>query len=201
MKNEENIYLGLDIGTDSVGYAVTDDKYKIMKYHGNAAWGSTIFDAGALGADRRVFRSARRRLDRRQERIQLLQEIFANEIAKVDERFFIRLLESGLWRDDAEDRYVFFNDKEYTDVQYMREYPTIHHLICELIYNSNKHDVRLVYLACAWLVTHRGHFLSNINTENIADLVDIHNVYNGFMRFFEENEIICDWREVNVEEL
>ena len=32
MKNEENIYLGLDIGTDSVGYAVTDDKYKIMKY-------------------------------------------------------------------------------------------------------------------------------------------------------------------------
>ena len=46
-----------------------------------------------------------------------------------------------------------------------------------------------------------GHFLSNINTENIADLVDIHNVYNGFMRFFEENEIICDWREVNVEEL
>lgn len=74
-----------------------------------------------------MFRSARRRLDRRQERIQLLQEIFANEIAKVDERFFIRLLESGLWRDDAEDRYVFFNDKEYTDVQYMREYPTIHH--------------------------------------------------------------------------
>lgn len=201
MKNEENIYLGLDIGTDSVGYAVTDDKYKIMKYHGNAAWGSTIFDAGALGADRRVFRSARRRLDRRQERIQLLQEIFANEIAKVDERFFIRLLESGLWRADAEDRYVFFNDKEYTDVQYMRDYPTIHHLICELIYNPNKHDVRLVYLACAWLVTHRGHFLSNINTENIADLVDIHNVYNGFMRFFEENEIICDWREVNVEEL
>ena len=47
MKNEENIYLGLDIGTDSVGYAVTDDKYKIMKYHGNAEWGSTIFDAGA----------------------------------------------------------------------------------------------------------------------------------------------------------
>ena len=83
----------------------------------------------------------------------------------------------------------------------MRDYPTIHHLICELIYNPNKHDVRLVYLACAWLVTHRGHFLSNINTENIADLVDIHNVYNGFMRFFEENEIICDWREVNVEEL
>ena len=67
-----------------------------------------------------MFRSARRRLDRRQERIQLLQEIFANEIAKVDERFFIRLLESGLWRADAEDRYVFFNDKEYTDVQYMR---------------------------------------------------------------------------------
>ena len=60
----------------------------------------------------------------------------------------------------------FFNDKEYTDVQYMKEYPTIHHLICELMDNKTPHDVRLVYLACAWLITHRGHFLNNLNVEN-----------------------------------
>lgn len=28
MKKEKNYYLGLDIGTDSVGYAVTDEQYK-----------------------------------------------------------------------------------------------------------------------------------------------------------------------------
>ena len=32
-------YLGLDIGTDSVGWAVCDTDYKIPKFKGNAIWG------------------------------------------------------------------------------------------------------------------------------------------------------------------
>ena len=180
MEKTKKYYLGLDIGTDSVGYAVTDEKYNLLKFHGDAAWGSTIFDAASLNAERRSFRSARRRLDRRQQRVQLLQEIFAKEISKKDERFFIRLSESYLWREDTKDRYVFFDDAEYTDVQYMSQYPTIHHLISELINNKGPHDVRLVYLACAWLVAHRGHFLSNIKADNLAGIVDIQTVYDKF---------------------
>ena len=37
MKNEKKYYLGLDIGTDSVGYAVTDTEYRLLKFHGSDA--------------------------------------------------------------------------------------------------------------------------------------------------------------------
>ncbi|MFR6166978.1 MAG: type II CRISPR RNA-guided endonuclease Cas9 [Blautia wexlerae] len=100
-KKSKKIYLGLDIGTDSVGYAVTDDQYNLLRVHGDDAWGSVIFDAASLSDERRSHRSARRRLDRRQQRINLLQEIFAKEISKVDDRFFIRLSESYRWREDV----------------------------------------------------------------------------------------------------
>ena len=32
-------YLGLDMGTDSVGWAVTDMDYRVPKFKGNAMWG------------------------------------------------------------------------------------------------------------------------------------------------------------------
>lgn len=91
MGNEKKIYLGLDIGTNSVGYAVTDQEYHLQRFHGADAWGSVIFDEASTSAERRAYRSARRRLDRRKQRIQLLQELFAKEIEKVDPRFFVRL--------------------------------------------------------------------------------------------------------------
>lgn len=192
-EGKKSYYLGLDIGTDSVGYAVTDTEYRLLKFHGEDAWGSHVFDAASLCDERRNFRSARRRLDRRQQRVQLLQEIFADEIAKIDPRFFIRLSESYLWREDTSDRYIFFNDEEYTDVQYMADYPTIHHLICNLMNNKEAHDVRLVYLACAWLVAHRGHFLSQISVDNITSLLDIVSVYEEFMTFFTDNGYVAPW--------
>lgn len=196
MKKEKiSYYLGLDIGTDSIGYAVTDTQYNLLKFHGSDAWGSHIFDAASLCDERRGFRSARRRLDRRQQRVKLLQEIFADEVAKVDPRFFIRLSESFLWREDAGDRYVFFDDEEYTDVQYMRDYPTIHHLICELMENKHEHDVRLVYLACAWLVAHRGHFLSQLSVDKIDSLVNIESVYEKFTNFYTDNSYENPWAQ------
>ena len=200
-KKSKKIYLGLDIGTDSVGYAVTDDQYNLLRVHGDDAWGSVIFDAASLSDERRSHRSARRRLDRRQQRINLLQEIFAKEISKIDDRFFIRLSESYRWREDVKDRYVFFNDEEYTDVQYMGEYPTIHHLICELMNNKNPHDVRLIYLACAWLITHRGHFLNNLNVEKLDEIMDISSVYQNFINYFTENGYRRPWGEIDVSAL
>ena len=163
---------------------MTDEQYNLLKFNGNDAWGSIVFDAASLNEDRRNHRLARRNLDRRQQRIVWLQEIFAKEISKVDDRFFIRLSESFRWREDVQDRYVFFNDKEYTDVQYMKEYPTIHHLICELMDNKAPHDVRLVYLACAWLIAHRGHFLNNLNVEKLDEIMDISSVYQNFINYF-----------------
>ena len=39
-----NYYIGLDIGTESVGWAVTDDCYNIKKFKGNAMWGIRLVD-------------------------------------------------------------------------------------------------------------------------------------------------------------
>ncbi|MCR5523982.1 MAG: type II CRISPR RNA-guided endonuclease Cas9 [Clostridia bacterium] len=199
MKNQESYYLGLDIGTDSVGYAVTDKEYNLLKFHGEPAWGVTIFDEASLNTERRSFRTSRRRLDRRQQRVNLIQELFANEISKKDARFYIRLKESALYREDVGDSFTLFNDDGFTDKDYYFLYPTIHHLICELMESREPHDVRLVYLACAWLVAHRGHFLSNIDKNNLSAIKDFNSVNSEFMKFFEDNGYEKPWKESDID--
>ena len=185
MKNQKSFYLGLDIGTDSVGYATTDEKYNLLKFRGEPAWGVTIFDEASLQTERRSFRSARRRLDRRQQRVTLVQELFAPEIGKIDPRFYIRIKESNLYRTGENDAFTLFNDTGFTDKEYYEKYPTIHHLICDLMNDKTEHDVRLVYLACAWLVAHRGHFFQNIDVNNISKIRDFDEVYNEFSEYFQ----------------
>ena len=75
MKNKE-YYLGLDCGTDSVGYAATDTQYNLLKFKGEPMMGVTTFDAASLSDERRTNRTNRRRLHRKQHRVQLLQELF-----------------------------------------------------------------------------------------------------------------------------
>lgn len=192
MGNNKKYYLGLDIGTDSVGYAVTDEAYNLLKFKGEPMWGVTTFEAANQAADRRSFRTSRRRLDRRQTRVQLVKELFAKEIEKKDPTFFARLNNSSLLREDSSSAYIFFNDPDYTDVDYYRQYPTIHHLIHELMTSSDPHDVRLVYLACAWLVAHRGHFLSEVDKNHIEDVRKFNGPYEALMKFFEEAPWTCD---------
>lgn len=188
MNKQNNYYLGLDIGTDSVGYAVTNESYGLLKHKGEPMWGVHLFEEASLNDERRGFRSDRRRIDRRQQRVKLVQEIFAGEIAKVDLNFYRRIQESALWREDAHDAYCLFADEGYTDKDYHRQYPTIHHLICELMHNPEPHDIRLVYLACAWLVAHRGHFFSDVSKENIDAVLDINASYQNLMELFEHSK-------------
>lgn len=193
---QNTYYLGLDIGTDSVGYAVTDADYNLRKYKGEPIWGVTTFDAASQSEERRSFRTARRRLDRRQWRLRLLSEVFAGEMAKVDDRFFIRLQESALYRDDVSnrsDRHIYFNDDGYNDSNYFKQYPTIHHLICELMESDEPHDIRLVYLAIAWLIVHRGHFLSDISQDNVDAVSNFTSVYQSLMAHFDENSYDSPW--------
>lgn len=192
---DNKYYLGLDIGTDSVGYAVTDEYYQLKKFRGEPVWGVTTFEAASLSQERRAFRTARRRIDRKQQRVELVNEIFSREIEKVDPRFFIRRAESRLFREETEDEYIFFNDPKYKDADYHRQYPTVHHLLYELMTDCRPHDVRLVYLACSWLVAHRGHFLFDISADNVSELLDFSIVYNRFRNFFADNGIAMPWSE------
>ena len=198
---KQDYYLGLDIGTNSVGWAATDPEYNMLKFKGEPMWGVHLFDEAKPASDRRAFRTARRRLDRRQQRVDLVQEIFSHEIAKVDPRFYIRLQESALYRKPDGFEYPLFNDKDYTDKEYYAQYPTIHHLICDLMDSTNPHDVRLVYLACAWLVAHRGHFLSMVNTANIAAVTAFDVVYRNFEDYFEDNGYDLPWSSEYAEQI
>lgn len=194
---EKEYYLGLNIGTNSVGYAVTDTTYKLQKYKGEPMWGSHVFEDGKQCAERRGYRTGRRRLDRRQQRVRLVQELFASEIDKVDPRFFLRLKESALYREDTNgnDPYVIFNDAGYTDKEYYAQYPTIHHLIVDLIENSKPHDVRLVYMAVAWLVAHRGHFLSEVDKNNVKKILDFQSSYESLKRCYSDNDCEVPWKD------
>lgn len=194
-------YLGLDIGTNSVAYAVTDTAYNLKKIHGDDAWGVTVFDEASSNAKRRTYRNARRRNDRKKERVQLLQDLFTEEIEKVDKSFLTRLKMSHLYREEAHEPYSFFCDPDYTDVNYHHQYPTIHHLLTDLMEDPAPHDVRLVYLACKWLITHRGHFWSNVSKDKVGEILDFKMTFNKLNAFLIENEYQIPWCSENVEKI
>lgn len=166
-------YLGLDIGTNSVGWAVTDTQYNLCQFHKKDMWGFRLFDEANTAKDRRLKRANRRRLARRKNRILLLQELFANEISKVDETFLMRLNESRLWLEDksVKSKHPLFVGKLYSDIEYYKEYPTIFHLRKELIENkkSQAYDIRLVYLALHNILKYRGHFLIAGDLSTVKD--------------------------------
>ena len=85
----KKFYLGMDIGTDSVGMACTDEQYNLLRAKGKDLWAVRLFDEAKDASERRAKRTARRRLQRRRQRIDWLQDIFAPFME--DELFFIRL--------------------------------------------------------------------------------------------------------------
>lgn len=187
--------IGLDIGTNSVGWAVITDDYKVpskkMKVLGNTSkkyvkknlLGALLFESGITAEGRRLKRTARRRYTRRRNRNLYLQEIFSTEMAKIDESFFQRLDDSFLVPDEKRDsKYPIFGNlvKEKT---YHDEFPTIYHLRRYLADSSKKADLRLVYLALAHMIKYRGHFLiegdfnsrNNDIKKNFQDFLDSYN--------------------------
>lgn len=185
-------YLGLDVGTNSVGWAVTDPDYNILKCKGNATWGINLFDEASTAAERRTNRTSRRRLQRKKQRIAYLQEFLAPEIAKVDDKFYIRLKESALWAEDrTTDNHLFVG--ELNDKEYNRRYPTIHHLICELMEDDSYHDPRLVYMACSYILSHRGHFLIEVDENNVDNVTDFNSIYEDFVHWFDSCEVSRPW--------
>ncbi len=154
-------YLGLDIGTNSVGWAVTDPEYNILKFNGKAMWGIHLFNEGKTAEERRLHRCARRRLDRRDQRIGLLKELFDAEVCSIDQGFFMRMDESNLVLKDRKSGQInsVFNDPAFKDKDYHKMFPTIYHLRDYLMKTDEKPDIRLVYLAAHHIIKYRGHFL------------------------------------------
>lgn len=187
-------YVGLDMGTGSVGWAVTDESYQIFRRHGKAMWGVRLFESAKTAEERRMFRTGRRRLDRRGWRIEILQEIFAEEISRVDPGFFLRMKESKYYPEDKRDiqgncpelPYTLFVDKTFTDKDFHKKYPTIYHLRKMLMETEDTPDMRLVYLALHHMMKHRGHFLLS---GDISQVTEFKNTFNQFIENIRNEEM------------
>lgn len=181
-------YLGLDLGTDSVGWAVTDENYKLFRHQGKSLWGVRLFSQANTAATRRQHRGARRRLERRKERLQLLQSLFAPIINPIDGSFFVRLEESNLYQEDKSSkiRFSLFADKQFNDADFHRTYPTIYHLRQSLL-TAVDPDPRLVYLAFHHMIKYRGHFL--IEGETLKQVDDIEPPLSAINQYLSENDM------------
>ena len=179
--------IGLDIGTNSVGWAVINEGFDLHKYKHQNMWGAHLFDEAQKAATRRSFRSSRRRLARRKCRITLLQQLFDDEIQKIDPYFYLRLSESMLHLGDKNsalelDANILFADHSFTDKSYREKYPTIYHLRSDLFHNPAKQDIRLVYLALHHIIKYRGNFLIEGGVDNVISSFDNQSL-QAFMEF------------------
>lgn len=158
----KDYFVGLDIGTNSVGWAVTNKSYELLKFRSHKMWGSRLFDEGESAVARRGFRSMRRRLERRKLRLKLLEELFADAMAQVDPTFFMRLRESKYHYEDKttghSSKHILFINEDYTDQDYFKAYPTIYHLRAELMKDGTD-DIRKLFLAVHHILKYRGNFL------------------------------------------
>ncbi len=190
-------YLGLDIGTNSVGWALTNENYELIHLRGKSAWGVHMFDEANTAKERRNYRSTRRRKARIKRRINLLQDLFAAEMAKVDPLFFTRLNNSTFFSEDKDKALLgkkdsLFSDKNFTDKDFYKneKTKTIYHLQKLLIDDKNtKYDLRFIYLAIHHLIKYRGHFHfegQNINIDEFGK----NQIKEGF-------EIINDYLSMN----
>ncbi len=161
---DKKLYIGLDVGSDSVGWAATDQDFKLRRIKGKTAWGARLFDKASDAKTRRMKRSARRRSARRKYRIFLLNQLFAEALEKKDPNFLIRLANSNLHLEDKAESIktktpVFPTREE--EISFYQQYPTIWHLRKAMLDPSCPayDDVRLVYLAIHHIIKYRGNFL------------------------------------------
>ncbi len=160
--------IGLDLGTNSIGWSVINRDFTLVKKGGKNLWGVLLFDEAEKADKRRVKRSARRRSERRKERIKLLQQLLANDVNLVDSDFYTRLKKTYLANESIDKvsgrnyHYNLFNDT-LNDKKYYHEFPTIYHLRKRLCEDDTQFDIRLVYLAIHHIIKYRGNFLHDDN--------------------------------------
>ena len=201
-----NYNIGLDIGTGSVGWCLTDNNGHLLKVnrkgnngntYRNSAWGVRLFESADTAADCRIKRSTRRRYNRRRTRIIELRKIMSDMIMPIDPNFYARLDEAFLWNEDKSDKakapFLLFNDNGYDDVEYYTDYPTIYHLRKYLLEKEGRADARFIYLALHHMMKYRGHFLFEGQSfeaiDNIEDtFIELEHLVNVYVKEKEDTD-------------
>lgn len=192
--------VGLDIGTSSVGWAVTDSNGELCHFNNKPTWGSRLFLSAETAADTRINRGQRRRYDRRRQRLDLLQELFAKNMEEIDSEFFIRLNQSRLHPEDrkltnTDYKWPLFNASDFNEVEYYKRFPTIYHLRKWLMESDEKADIRLIYLAFHNIVKYRGNFLQQdkkgLSAKNASVKDSVEEFCSVFQEWCDANDIDC----------
>ncbi len=178
MEKEKKYNIGLDIGVASIGWCVTDDENNVLKKGNKHMWGSRIFNEASTATNRRNFRSTRRRINRRKERIKILQSLMLDDMEKEYPNFFPMIKESSNVEEDKKNseliygkKYNLFSENNFTDKDFYSKFPTIYHLRYYLVNSTEKVDIRLVYLAIHNIIKYRGNFLHETNfSENSTEI-------------------------------
>lgn len=191
LRRAQNYNIGLDIGTGSVGWAVTDAEGELYHFKGRPTMGSRVYSSAQTAADARGPRGQRRRYERRRQRLNLLQEFFLEDIQSIDPDFFIRLNHSYLVADDRDFHHPLFNGEDFTEQEYYQAFPTIYHLRSWLMKTDEKADIRLIYLALHNIVKHRGNFLYQDNPSLSAKNANTRDSVTTFC------DALQDWCDIN----
>ena len=205
--NFKTLIIGLDIGTTSCGFAVTDENYNILRLKGKKAWGVRAQSA----EERRLLRGNRRRLERKKLKISWLQQIFKTEIEKIDNNFLTRIKYSNLWQEDKLLMNKNINSKDslfhdnidghiYDDKSFYNEYPTTYHLRQELTKYPAK-DIRFLYLAIHNIIKRRGHFLYEGEYGDNINIVTLTNSNLEYIKeYYIEASIVINLKKLNEED-
>lgn len=198
LRKAENYTIGLDLGTGSIGWAVVDETGAPFYFNGRPTLGSRIFPSAKTAKKRRVDRGQRRRYERRRQRLERLREIFAPEMQKVDEEFFIRMKQSALHREDRFTEYSigythpFFNSSDFSEKEYYKKFPTIWHLRNYLMETDEKADIRLVYLALHNIIKYRGNFIredeATLSAKNANAATAAEKLVEELVTYLKENQ-------------
>jgi CRISPR-associated protein Cas9/Csn1, subtype II/NMEMI len=194
LRNVGEYNIGLDIGTGSVGWSVTDEDGNLLHFKGKPTWGSRIFPSAEPASEARTHRGQRRRYTRRRWRLDLLEVLFQPEVSEVDPDFFTRLRQTRLLKGDRDSQFadcagMIFPQAEFSEKDYFKKFPTVYHLRQWLMNTDEKADIRLVYLALHNIVKHRGNFLQQ---ENEGLTSQNSSVKNSVDRFCYELQSYCD---------
>ena len=196
LRNAGAYNIGLDIGTASVGWAVTDENGALLYFKGKPVWGSRLFPEAEKAAEARGHRGQRRRYHRRRWRLDLLQMLFEEAVAEVDPDFFTRLRQSRLHPEDrmpgcSDYHWPFFNGTDFTERDYYARFPTIYHVRQWLMETEEKADIRLIYLAFHNIMKCRGNFLQQDNERLSSKNASVHDAVEDFCN------VLTEWCETH----
>ena len=172
--------VGVDTGNKVIGHACVEGN-KIVAYGNRSVWGvrhtelSTTDDKKKTPcAKKRQKKSGRYLNERRKDRVKKIRGYFMNDILSKDQKFFERLRRS-FYKDENRTS-LLFDDSEYSDKEFHKEYPTIQHLIQAFKDDRVPFDEyysRKLYLVLKHFAEKRGHFNLEMSSENIgANIMD-----------------------------